>query len=151
MENILELGGETFKIVANFRMSYNLTKYRNKLSTGFDFSKGDKKVVAEILKASRDENFDYSKLSQEALVLLQSRNTTELFNDKDIFDIVKILTRIEDDAKIEELLDKEVELNGYDQISVKLANSINLVFTSAKDTSTQKAVSKAKLVEVADK
>ena len=151
MENILELGGEAFKIVANFRMSYKLTKYRNKISTGFDFSNADKKAVAEILTASQKKDFDVSQLSDKALDLLKERSTTDLFNADEIVDIVKILTGIQEENKVEELLDKEVEENGYDIIISKLIASVNLVFTSAKDISDQKAKSKAELVEVAKK
>ena len=151
MENILELGGEAFKIVANFRMSYNLTKYRNKISTGFDFAKADKKVVAEILTASKDPNFDLTKLSDKALDFLKEKNTSTLFNIEEIVDIVKILTGLQEESKIEELLDKEVELNGYDMIMNKLIGSVNMVFTNAKDISDQKIINKKELVEVAKK
>ena len=137
MENILELGGEQFKIVANFRMSYNLTKYRNKMSTGFDFSAEDKDVIAEILEASKEAEVDVSKLSDKAIELLTKKGKEDLFSDVEIIDIVKTLTKL-DEGKIEELLDKEVELNGYDVITPKLIKSINLVFTNAKDISAQK-------------
>lgn len=137
MENILELGGEQFKIVANFRMSYNLTKYRNKMSTGFDFSAEDKDVIAEILEASKEAEVDVSKLSDKAIELLTKKGKEDLFSDEEIIDIVKTLTKL-DEGKIEELLDKEVELNGYDVITPKLIKSINLVFTNAKDISAQK-------------
>lgn len=137
MENILELGGEQFKIVANFRMSYNLTKYRNKMSTGFDFSAEDKDVIAEILEASKEAEVDVSKLSDKAIELLTKKGKEDLFSDEEIIDIVKNLTKL-DEGKIEELLDKEVELNGYDVITPKLIKSINLVFTNAKDISAQK-------------
>ena len=140
MKNILELGGETFEIVPNFRKSYNLTKYRNKIAVGFDFGEADKKVVAEILKATKDKDFDISTLSPAAISLLQEKNQTTLFNDKETFDIIRILTSDKDkeditDEHIEELLDKEVQENGYDIIFAKLIECINLVFTNAKDIS----------------
>ena len=151
MENILELGGEAFKVVANFRMSYNLTKYRNKISTGFDFSKADKKVVAEILTVTKDPSFDLTTLSDKALSFLQQKNSNDLFNADEIVDIVKILTGLQDESKIEELLDKEVAENGYDMILNKLIGSVNLVFTNAKDISDKKVINKMELVKVAEK
>lgn len=140
MENILEIGGKTFKVVANFRMSYNLTKYRNKISTGFDFSGVEKEVVAEILKATQYANehngeFDMSQLSPEALKMLTTKSQKNLFDYEDIIDIMKILTSIEKEDEIVGLLDKEIEISGYDNIINKLTTAIGLVFMSAKDTS----------------
>ena len=124
----------------NFRKSYNLTKYRNKIAIGFDFGDADKDVVEEILNATKVKDFDISTLSPKALALLQEKNQAAVFSDEEIFDIIKILTNEKDlpditDEKIEELLDKEVQENGYDMISAKLIECINLVFTNAKDIS----------------
>lgn len=140
MENILKLGGETFKVVPNFRMSYNLTKYRNKISTGFDFKEEDKDAVAEIMQLARlknEEDIDLTKLSPRAKELLIEKGKKDLFSLDEIMDIAKTLTGINEDSEVEKLLDKEIGLTGYDDMISKLIQSISLVFTNVKGISTQ--------------
>ena len=112
MENILKLGGKEFKVTINFRKSYDLTKYRNKITMGFDFSNADKDVVEEILKVSQDQAqgkaFDASKLSIKAITFLNQKSSNNLFSFEEIVDIVRILTGIEDESEIETLLDAEL-------------------------------------------
>ena len=82
MDKILKLGGKEFKVEINFKKSYELTKYRNKISVGFDFGEADKEIVAEILKISemknKNEEIDMSILSPEALRFLQGQSTKTL-------------------------------------------------------------------------
>lgn len=140
MKNILELGGETFEVVPNFRMSYNLTKYRNKISTGFDFKEEDKDAVAEIMQLARlknEEDIDLTKLSPRAKELLIEKGKKDLFSLDEIMDIAKTLTGINEDSEVEKLLDKEIGLTGYDDMISKLIQSISLVFTNVKGISTQ--------------
>ncbi len=136
MENILKLGGKEFKVQINFKKSYELTKYRNKVSLGFDFSDADKSIVSEILKISEMKNngkeIDMSVLSPEAIKFLQSKSTQNLFSYDEIIDIVKILTGIEDNKEVEELLDAEIQDTSYDEIITKLIEMINAVFTNVK-------------------
>ena len=139
MENILKLGGKEFKIEINFRKSYELTKYRNKIAMGFDFSGADKKVVEEILNVSQQQaegkSADISKLSPEALSFLNKNSKKDLFNFDEIIDITKILTGIEDNKEAEELLDAELKESDYDSVIAKLIEKVNLVFMNVKDTS----------------
>ena len=138
MENILKLGGKEFKIQINFRKSYELTKYRNKISMGFDFSSADKDTVEEILKISQaqinGEDYDFSKLSPKALDFLKQKSETNMFTFEEIIDITKILTGIEDDKEVEELLDAELKESDYDSVIAKLIEKVNLVFTNVKGT-----------------
>lgn len=135
MDNILKLGGKEFKIDINFRKSYELTKYRNKISMGFDFTGADKKVVEEIIQISQSKDFDVTKLSPEALSFLKTKGEKNMFDFDEIIDITKILTGIEDDKEVEELLDAELKLSDYDSVIAKLIEKVNLVFMSAKGTS----------------
>lgn len=139
MENILKLGGKEFKIQINFRKSYELTKYRNKISMGFDFTSADKDVVEEILKISQKKNngedLDMSELSPKALGFLKQKSESNLFSFEEIIDITKILTGIEDEKEVETLLDTEMQESDYDSIIAKLIEHVNLVFMSAKGTS----------------
>lgn len=157
MNNILVLGGKEFNIKINFKKSYDLTKYRNKISTGFDFSEADKETVQEILEFTKKiheegasvEEMDLSTLSPKALKLMTTKSSENIFSYEEIFDIVRILTDINSDEEIEELLNAEVLENGFDAITNKLIESVSLVFTNAKDISNQKAINKAELVKVA--
>jgi len=135
MENILKLGGKEFKIEINFRKSYELTKYRNKIAMGFDFSTADKDVVEEILKISQENTNDLTKLSPEAISFLNKNAKKDLFTFDEIIDITKILTGIETNNEAEELLDAELKESDYDSVIAKLIEKVNLVFTSAKGTS----------------
>lgn len=139
MENILNLGGKEFKVTINFRKSYDLTKYRNKISMGFDFSEADKDVVEEILKVSEKKNkgeeVNLSTLSPKAMSFLKKNSSKDIFSYDEIIDIVKILTNIEDKNEIEELLNLELQESDYDSILEKLIKAVTLVFTNVKGTS----------------
>lgn len=139
MENTIKLGGKEFKIEINFRKSYELTKYRNKIAMGFDFTGADKKIVEEILKMSQKqsdgENIDISKLSPEAMEFLNKNSKKDLFTFDEIIDITKILTGIETNKEAEELLDAELAESDYDSVIAKLIEKVNLVFTNVKSTS----------------
>ena len=135
MENILKLGGKEFKIEINFRKSYELTKYRNKISMGFDFTGADKKIVEEILEFSQKKDLDMTKLSPEALSFLKEKGQRNVLDFDEIIDVTKILTGIENDEEVEKLLDAELQETDYDSIIAKLIEKVNLVFTSAKGTS----------------
>lgn len=139
MERILKLGGKEFKIEINFRKSYDLTKYRNKISMGFDFGDADKGIVEEIFKMSQMKNngeeVDVAVLSPQALRFLQEKSTSNLFTIDEIIDITKILTGIEDIKEIEDLLDKELEESDFDTTIAKLIEAINLVFMNVKGSS----------------
>lgn len=139
MENILKLGGKEFKIQINFRKSYELTKYRNKVSMGFDFSSADKEVVEEILNASqkqtKGEEFNITTLSPKALLFLQQKSQNNVFSYEEIIDITKILTGLDNEEEIEGLLNAEMEETSFDAVIVKLMDAMNLVFTNVKGTS----------------
>ena len=139
MEKILNLGGKEFKIQVNFKKSYELTKYRNKATMGFDFTDADKDVVAEIMtlaeKQNNGEKVDPTSLSPAALKMLQEKSTKNVFSYEEIVDIVKILTGIEKEEEIEELLDLEMQETDYDSVIVKIIEAINLVFTNVKGSS----------------
>lgn len=156
-KRIFEIGGKEFEIKVNFRLSYNLTKYRNRVTAGFDFEDSDKEVVDEIMKlqqrVANGEEVSYSDMSSGAIEFLKknSKSNSNLFNDEEIIDIVTLLTGIKDIKEVEDLLDKEVETNGYDILLNKLVTGIAEVFTSAKDISEQEQVNKAELIKVAGK
>ena len=139
MENILKLGGKEFKVEINFKKSYELTKYRNKISMGFDFSNTDKKVVEEVLSATQKQmegkNIDLSKLSEEALKFLMEQSKNTILTYEEIIDIVKILTGIESQEEIEQLLNQEMEETDYDSVIGKIIGEVNMVFMNVKGTS----------------
>lgn len=139
MENILKLGGKDFVVKVNFKKSFELTKYRNKITMGFDFSSADKDVVEEILNASQNKvsgkELEVSNLSSKALLFLQEKSQKDIFSYDEIIDIVKILTGLEDEEEINKLLDAEMEETDFDSVIAKLIESMNLVFTNVKGTS----------------
>lgn len=152
-EKFIELGGEKFKITINFRNCYKLTKYRNKMETNIDFSKADEKIIEEFnsIDLNEDGTFPIEKLSLKArkFVLDNTRDSRTIFSEEEIFDIVKILTGVENEDRILDLLNKEVETNEYDVFIDKLVNGISMVFTRAKDGSQQKELNKQNLNKIA--
>ena len=62
-----------------------------------------------------------------------SQKDEELFSEEEQFEIVKILTGIEDEGEIEKLFDAEVVENGYDSLATKLTTAVSMVFMNAKD------------------
>ena len=144
IEKIINLGGKDYKYKINFTLSYNLLKYKNRVQTGFDITKANKKVVEEIV-AIRNKIVK-EKLDGEAaekLLANASKETQEFvinnvddlpskFTDEDIKFIVSQFTGITEESKIYEILDYEVINNGYEKLINKLVNEIAQVFTNAK-------------------
>lgn len=153
-ERFIELGGEKFKIIVNFKNCYRLTKFRNRLETNIDFSNADEEILKEFnsIELNEDGSFPMDKLSLRArkFTLDNLRDSRTIFNMDEIYEIVKILTNVTEGAKIDELLDKEIELNGYDTMVDKLVNGISMVFMKAKDGLQQKEVNKQNLTKVAN-
>ena len=144
IEKIINLGGKDYKYKINFTLSYNLLKYKNRVQTGFDITKANKKVVEEIV-AIRNKIVK-EKLDGEAaekLLANASKETQEFvinnvddlpskFTDEDIKFIVSQFTGITEESKIYEILDYEVINNGYEKLINKLVNAIAQVFMNAK-------------------
>lgn len=138
-KRILELGNEKLEIKVNYRTSYRLTKFRNRLSNNKDILKADRDVIEEIRKITEsgkeitgDVVLSLSPKAREYLVDASNKDA-ELFSIEEQFEIVKILTGIEDENKIEKLFDTEVIMNGYDSLSEKLIAAVSMVFMNAKD------------------
>ena len=144
IEKIINLGGKDYKYKINFTLSYNLLKYKNRVQTGFDITKANKKVVEEIVAIKN--KIAQEKLDEEAaekLLANASKETQEFvinnvddlpskFTDEDIKFIVSQFTGITEESKIYEILDYEVINNGYEKLINKLVNEIAQVFTNAK-------------------
>ena len=144
IEKIINLGGKDYKYKINFTLSYNLLKYKNRVQTGFDITKANKKVVEEIVAIKN--KIAKEKLDEEAaekLLANASKETQEFvinnvedlpskFTDEDIKFIVSQFTGITEESKIYEILDYEVINNGYEKLINKLVNEIAQVFTNAK-------------------
>lgn len=144
IEKIINLGGKDYKYKINFTLSYNLLKYKNRVQTGFDITKANKKVIEEIV-AIRNK-IAKEKLDKEAaekLLANASKETQEFvinnvedlpskFTDEDIKFIVSQFTGITEESKIYEILDYEVINNGYEKLINKLVNEIAQVFMNAK-------------------
>ena len=90
-KRIFEIGGKEFEIKVNFRLSYNLTKYRNRVTAGFDFEDSDKEVVDEIMKlqqrVANGEEVSYSDMSSGAIEFLMknSKSNSNLFSGSRFF------------------------------------------------------------------
>lgn len=150
----LEIGNETFNVDVNFRTSFRLTKFRNKLSYGIDFTEADKSIIEEIIrfkdKYSEDsENIDMSELSPEAIKYLgdMSKSKADIFDFDEFVEMGKVLTNIEDEEKLLQLYDEEVAENGYDVLIAKLTETMAEVFINAKSPSgknTKKTTAKKK-------
>lgn len=142
------IGNKEFDIKINFKKSYKLTKFRNKMAYGIDFDDADKKIIEEIAKVqlsvSLGKDIDMSLLSPATIKYLSRKSSQqdEIFTEEELIEIGKILTDIEDDKKIEELYNIEVEENGYDELIAKLTIGISTVFMNAKDTSNQETENK---------
>lgn len=142
------IGNKEFEIKINFKKSYKLTKFRNKMAYGIDFDDADKKIIEEIaqvqLAASHGKEIDMSVLSPNTIKYLSKKSSQqdEIFDYDELIEIGKILTDIEKDEEIEELYNIEVEENGYDELIAKLTIGISTVFMNAKDTSNQEIKSK---------
>lgn len=144
IEKIINLGGKDYKYKINFTLSYNLLKYKNRVQTGFDITKANKKIVEEIVAIKN--KIAKEKLDEEAaekLLANASKETQEFvinnvddlpskFTDEDIKFIVSQFTGITEESKIYEILDYEVINNGYEKLINKLVNEIAQVFTNAK-------------------
>lgn len=144
MEKIIKLGGEEYKYHINFKLNYDLLKFRNRIQTGFDVTKANKKIITEIVNMKNeigDKNLSdeesleiFNKLSPEARTFIEENtgDYSSKFSDEDIKYIVSKFTGIEDENKIYEILDYEVENGGYDKLITKLVNAIAEVFSNAK-------------------
>lgn len=144
IEKIINLGGKDYKYKINFTLSYNLLKYKNRVQTGFDITKANKKVIEEIVAIrSKIVKEKLDKEAAEKLFANASKETQEFvinkvddlpskFTDEDIKFIVSQFTGITEESKIYEILDYEVINNGYEELINKLVNEIAQVFTNAK-------------------
>lgn len=138
------LGNREFEIKINFKKSYQLTKFRNKMAYGIDFEDADKHIIEEIarvqLLATEGKEIDMSVLSPDTIAYLTKKSTQrdEIFSYDELIEIGKILTEIEDSEELEELYNIEVENEGYDALIAKLTLAVTTVFMNAKDTSTPK-------------
>lgn len=165
MEKIIILGGNEYKYKIDFKMSYDFLKFRNRITKGFDFSKADKDVVSEIVNMQEklqakqaegvtiEEDLSFlTELSPEAMQFLteNSKNNTDLFTQEEIIEIISRFTGIKSEDEIYKILDKEIELEGFDALIGKIINSVSEVFTNAKDNSVQKAINKTELEKVAE-
>ena len=144
IEKIINLGGKDYKYKINFTLSYNLLKYKNRVQTGFDITKANKKVVEDIVAIQNKivkEKLD--EVAAEKLLANASKETQEFvinnvddlpskFTDEDLKFIVSQFTVITEESKIYEILDYEVINNGYEKLINKLVNEIAQVFTNAK-------------------
>ena len=98
-KNILNLAGVDYIVECNFRKQHDLTKFRNKLSYGMDFTEADKDVIGEIFNFQQNlregEDVDLSNLSPEAMQLLRkTANKTEVFDSDELIEIGMILANI---------------------------------------------------------
>lgn len=164
MKKTITLGGKEYVYDINFNLSYEFLKYRNKITKGYDISNLDKKVLQEIAEVQEKvakkeqegiediDTFEFlSELSPEAMEFLtkNSNPTTDLFDMNEIFHIVSKFTKIDDNDKIVEILDEEIDEVGYDEFINKIINAISEVFINAKANSQQKMTSKVELNKVA--
>ena len=145
-ENKIEIGGREFVVITNFRKSNNLIKYRNKYRYGsVDVTAENKEHILEVLKLQEEtkegELPDITKLSPEALVILQkmSDDKASVFDSDELIDMGSIIFEISKE-ETEELYEKEMELNGYDELTTKIIYALTMVFMSAKDGSQEKVV-----------
>ena len=145
-KNVITLAGKEFEIKVNFRNEYKLTKFRNRMSYGIDFTEKEKPALKEIMEMQKEfeegkdlDDIDLSKLSPEALDILDriSKEKTDIFTDDELIEMGKILTGIDSDEEIEKLFDEEVRTKVYEGLVANLTYCITMVFTNAKDTSNQ--------------
>lgn len=139
-KNILKLAGKEYEVECNFRKQHDLTKFRNKLSYGIDFSEADKNIMEEIIKFKQDmqeeKNVDLSNLSQDAIKFLnKTANKMEVYTSDELIEIGMILTKTKSVEEMEEIYDKEIMITSYDDLVNKLMQSMSLVFTNAKSGS----------------
>lgn len=144
IEKIINLGGKDYKYKINFTLSYNLLKYKNRVQTGFDITKANKKVVEEIVaiknkiakekldKEAAEKLFANASKETQEFVINNVEDLPSKFTDEDIKFIVSQFTGITEESKIYEILDYEVINNGYEKLINKLVNEIAQVFTNAK-------------------
>ena len=144
IEKIINLGGKDYKYKINFTLSYNLLKYKNRVQTGFDITKANKKVVEEIVaiknkiakekldKEAAEKLFANASKETQEFVINNVEDLPSKFTDEDIKFIVSQFTGITEESKIYEILDYEVINNGYEELINKLVNEIAQVFMNAK-------------------
>lgn len=144
IEKIINLGGKDYKYKIKFTLSYNLLKYKNRVQTGFDITKANKKVIEEIVairnkiakekldKEAAEKLFANASKETQEFVINNVDDLPSKFTDEDIKFIVSQFTGITEESKIYEILDYEVINNGYEELINKLVNEIAQVFTNAK-------------------
>lgn len=150
MEKVkINLAGKDYETIVNFRLSFRLTKFRNKLNFGVDFSDADKDTIKEVIlmrsqiaKEGGLDNIDVSKLSEKTsrYLLEKSSQTKEVFEFEELIEMGKALTGIEDEAELEKIYDEEVQLTGYDELVGKLTTAVSMVFMNANDGLTEQEI-----------
>ena len=154
MKKTIELGKVEYTYEVNFKLSFNFQKYRNRLVSNIDIEKVDKKAYKELTECfdkiekltkqgkEINEQEMYEQLSPKALKLLKELTDIKVdaFDQNEILDIVSKFTGITNEDKLIEILDAEIEENGFDVLMAKLLSSVKEVFTSAKGSSQLKEV-----------
>lgn len=145
-KQIINLAKKDYEIKIDFELSYDLTKYRNKLEFGIDFSDADKDMITEIIEmrkkmenGTKIEELDLSSLSNETIEYLEKKSIQkrDVFSKEELIDIGKKLTKVENEDEIKEIYNEEIKDNGYDVLIAKLSSAVSMVFMNAKDGSTE--------------
>lgn len=151
----IEFGGEVIEIIPTLEKSFKLTKYRNQVDLGQQITAENKDTIKKIVnlmqKAKNDEITDeefYSQLTPEEIkefYKISSAGNKEYSLDECI-EIISVALSIEkEEAK--KIMNKEFEINGFDELQGKVNSILRMVFMSAKDTSQQNT----EVVKVASK
>ena len=145
-KQVINLAKKDYEIKIDFELSYDLTKYRNKLEFGIDFSDADKDMITEIIEmrkkmenGTKIEELDLSSLSNETIEYLEKKSIQkrDVFTKEELIDIGKKLTKVENEDEIKEIYNEEIKDNGYDVLIAKLSSAVSMVFMNAKDGSTE--------------
>lgn len=136
-KNILNLAGIDYIVECNFRKQHDLTKFRNKLSYGIDFSDAEKSVIEEILQYRQDlsngKELKVSDLSDAALsYLAKTANKADVFSSDELIEIGMLLINNKSSKEVEAIFDEEVRMTSYDDLVNKLIHAMTTVFTNAK-------------------
>ena len=136
-KNILNLAGIDYIVECNFKKQHNLTKFRNKLTYGIDFSEADKPVLEKILEMKEDvikgKEIKAEDLPEDVINFLnKTADKSEIFSADELIEMGSILTEIKSLEEVEKLYDEEIGLTSYDDLVQKLIHSVSLVFTNAK-------------------
>lgn len=136
-KNILILAGQEFEVVCNFRKQHDLTKFRNKLAYGVDFSETDKSTLEKVLKMKEDivngKEITMEDLPEDVINFInKTANKAEIFSADELIEIGMILTGIKSEEIVEEMYDEDIQEGSYDDLVQKLIHSMSLVFMNAK-------------------